>query len=492
VLPLWAGTDLAAPTYSGCGGNIAPAINTTYEQEVVERVNDIRTSNGLPALKVAPKLVDAARYFSTDMGQDNYFPDDHGTYDGVGGTSFQCDMGDRIKTFYNWNFVAENIMSGCATAKCAVDWWMGSSGHRANILRDTICETGAGYYDLKGSHSPYATQVLGWQQGVYPVVINGEKTETTSKNVSVTVCVPNLTMAEKFTEMCVSNDGAACTNWVPFDPSFSWTLNGGTGNRTVTVQLRNGATTATSSDTIYLDSSLPPIPGSPMDVHLPMIMKNVGATASPGWQTIVSEDFEGTFPGAWRLSDTGSSGGEYLWARTPCEWYAGSWGGWAVGGGANGLAPSCGSTYPHNVMSWMIYGPFSLADASQADFKAQLWLNLPTDFSDYVFMAASVNGSNFSGYQYADDSGSWGQATLDLANVPTLGDLTGRSAVWIALVFSSDGSVSYADGAHADNIVVRKYVTAAAQSSDMDSAAGAPTLSQGLDTLVGVEAHLHR
>ena len=51
---------------------------------------------------------------------------------------------------------------------------------------------------------------------------------------------------------------------------------------------------------------------------------------------------------------------------------------------------------------------------------------------------------------------------LDLTNLFTLGDITGSPAVWVALKFASDGSVNYADGAHVDNIVLRKYVSGAA------------------------------
>ncbi len=79
------------------------------------------------------------------------------------------------------------------------------------------------------------------------------------------------------------------------------------------------------------------------------------------WVTIVDEDFEGAFPGPWTVFDNnGSTAGEYYWADRTCRVYAGSYSGWVVGGGANGSPLACGSMYPNNADSWMVYGPFNL------------------------------------------------------------------------------------------------------------------------------------
>ena len=50
VMSPWAEPDIASPNLSGCGADIVTPINTTLEQDVVEKVNDIRTAAGLPAL----------------------------------------------------------------------------------------------------------------------------------------------------------------------------------------------------------------------------------------------------------------------------------------------------------------------------------------------------------------------------------------------------------------------------------------------------------
>jgi hypothetical protein len=181
-------------------------------------------------------------------------------------------------------------------------------------------------------------------------------------------------------------------------------------------------------------------------------------TGGPGWVTIVSEDFESSFPGTgWQVFDNdGATNGEYYWAKKNCKSYAGSYSGWAVGGGANGAALSCGANYPDDVSSWMVYGPFSLADATAADLKFKLWLNSESGY-DGVMATASINGANFYGVPISGTtSGGWVDGLLNLGNVPTLGNLMGQSNVWVALIFVSDSSINYSEGAYVDNIVLRK------------------------------------
>ena len=490
ILPSWAGTIPSSPVYSGCGGDIAPAINPAYEQQVVELVNTTRAGQGLPPLKRNTGLDDAARYFSTDMGQDNYYgvaPNDHDTHDRQGGTLiWTCAMASRIAFYYSsYTSIAENIAQGYDTPQEVMNGWMNSPPHKNNILSAASWEIGVGYYTGSGDHAPYWTQDFGRQPGVYPVIINGEAALTTSRNVTIYTYGSG-----DWDEMCVSNDGAACTSWLPFQPSMSWTLNSGKGNHTVTVQLRRGAQTTTSSDTIFLDEGSTPPPGPRTSTHLPMILKNHGTTfpPTPGWTTILVEDFEGTFPGAWDLSDLGAGAGDYLWSKSPCRPFAGSNSGWAVGG-VNGSGLPCGSNYPDGVQSWMIYGPFSLADATRAGITFQLWLNSQTDH-DFVLLGASTDRTQFNGYQYWGDSGGWTEASLDLSAVPTQGDLTGKPEVYVTLVFGSDAGTNLPEGAYADDIVLRKYVPSAAQITGAEPAFMPPPSPAQAGTLSITEAEI--
>jgi len=190
-------------------------------------------------------------------------------------------------------------------------------------------------------------------------------------------------------------------------------------------------------------------------IHLPLVLKDY-ASGGSGWTTIVSEDFEGAFPGSWDVSDDDPSSGSYYWGKRDCRPYAGGYSGWAVGGG-DGAGMPCGSNYPLDVEGWMVYGPFSLADASAAELTFRLWLNIEEGYDEF-FWGASIDGTNFYGSTTTGNSGGWIQRKLDLTNVPPLGNLTGRSQVWIALVFVSDYSVTYPEGAYVNDIVLRKYV----------------------------------
>jgi len=185
-------------------------------------------------------------------------------------------------------------------------------------------------------------------------------------------------------------------------------------------------------------------------------------TSTPGtWDTILTEDFEGSFPGDWWVLDNQAGYGEYYWDKRTCRAYGGSYSGWAVGGGADGGALACESDYPDYVSSWMVYGPFSLADATDAELRFKAWINTesPADMYDYFCWMASTDGTNFAGDCAWGNSSGWFDQVLDLSNVTDLGDVTGQPSVWVGLWFYSDGSIGYAEGAYVDDIILRKCTT---------------------------------
>ena len=110
----------------------------------------------------------------------------------------------------------------------------------------------------------------------------------------------------------------------------------------------------------------------------------------------------------------------------------------------------------------MVYGPFSLVDATHAELDAKLWLNTEPTF-DKACLVASVDNSNFytsnAGTCFSGSSGGNFVATgLDLNDVFTLGSLLGQPQVWIAVVFRSDDSITYPEGAYVDDLLLRKCV----------------------------------
>jgi photosystem II stability/assembly factor-like uncharacterized protein len=189
-----------------------------------------------------------------------------------------------------------------------------------------------------------------------------------------------------------------------------------------------------------------------LGAYLPVVLRSY---LLPSWTVITSQDFEGAFPGGWQVSDDYPGYGEYYWGKRNCRPYAGSYSGWAVGGGANGSSLGCGSNYPNYAESWMDYGPFSLAGATAAELRFKLWLNSELNY-DWFCVIASPNGTDWDGPCISGSTGGWVDRVLNLANVPTFGNLLGDSSVWVSLGFFSDGSVTRPEGAYVDNIVLRK------------------------------------
>jgi hypothetical protein len=178
-----------------------------------------------------------------------------------------------------------------------------------------------------------------------------------------------------------------------------------------------------------------------------------------GWVALVAEDFEGSSPlSSWDVFDDTPGSGEYYWGKRSCRSITGTYSGWAVGAGADGGPLPCSSLYPNNANSWMRYGPFSLADATDADLSFKAWVYSETNY-DYFYWMASTDGTNFSGDGFSGDSGGWIDLVLDLTSVTGLGDLTGQPVVWIALIFQSDEGLVLSEGAHVDDILLRKCTT---------------------------------
>lgn len=178
------------------------------------------------------------------------------------------------------------------------------------------------------------------------------------------------------------------------------------------------------------------------------------SVVAAGWQTIKHEDFELAFPNSkWTLLDLSNDGYERLWDETDADNYppAGDSGGhsaWPANGGADGIDPP-GGTYPNNMNSWMIYGPFDLSNASDVQTVFYLRRAIEPNY-DFIFFGYSGDGINFNGWKW-DGSEDWIQ--LD-AHYPSL---LGDNTVWVGWNFQSDGSVGDF-GPYIDQITISKNV----------------------------------
>jgi len=120
-------------------------VNHQFEEEVLKLTNMERKKRGLQPLKWDETLAFAARYHAKDMADDDYF--DHDSFDKRGKRLVKsCSIFDRIESFIDYPYLAENISAGRLTPEEVVNAWMKSSGHRKNIMNKNMTKLGVGYY----------------------------------------------------------------------------------------------------------------------------------------------------------------------------------------------------------------------------------------------------------------------------------------------------------------------------------------------------------
>ncbi len=133
-------------------GNAMSAALTPDEQEVFDLVNQQRVSNGLSALKVDAEVQRVAKIKAQDMVSSNYFSHNSPTY----GSPF--DMLNSFKVSYKT--AAENI-AGNSSNPAAVNAWMNSAGHKANILNGSYNNTGIGVVSSPSYGKIYVQMFIG-------------------------------------------------------------------------------------------------------------------------------------------------------------------------------------------------------------------------------------------------------------------------------------------------------------------------------------------
>jgi uncharacterized protein YkwD len=241
---------------------------STFAQEVVVLTNYIRAQQGVPPLKAHDTLTNAAEWMSADMAINNYFSHT----DSQGRRSW-----DRFDAFgYPWIATGENIAASQPSPAEAMQTWMESPAHRANILNPDFTETGVGYYQ-GGRYNHYWVQDFGNRANSYPLIIDCEAPTTSSSLVHLYIYGQG--WAE---EMRLSNDGQTWTEWQPFQSIVPhWELAPGErGMRAVYVQLRHDDTIVNAGDIIELTvdiASAPPVGTGDYRVTLPLVV-----TGSPG------------------------------------------------------------------------------------------------------------------------------------------------------------------------------------------------------------------
>jgi uncharacterized protein YkwD len=131
-----------APTASG------------YENVLLREINQVRSQNGLGALRTSRALAEAAEFHSRSMATRGFF-----AHESADGSSFW----KRVERFYpsrgfNYWSAGENLAYGSPSmsADGAVRAWMNSPGHRANILSTSWTEIGIGAVHVDSAPGVYA------------------------------------------------------------------------------------------------------------------------------------------------------------------------------------------------------------------------------------------------------------------------------------------------------------------------------------------------
>jgi len=180
---------------------------------------------------------------------------------------------------------------------------------------------------------------------------------------------------------------------------------------------------------------------------------NVGG--EPGVVTILADGFEGAFPGAWQLNPTMPSAG---WGKSSQRKVTGGSSAWCAAGGSS--PQPAGGPYAPSMNTWMIYGPFSLADAVEASMEFDVWYQ--TDASDKVWWVISVDGQRYYGHQAWDTNAgwpNWEHVVFNFKDVTTV-SAVGAPQVWVAFIFQSTSLAKQLEGAYIDNVVIKKKISA--------------------------------
>lgn len=126
---------------------------TEMEEQIRQQINAIRQKQGLAPLSLNTKLAQVARSYSQRMAEQKFF-----SHTSPAGDNIE----DRARAAGIFYFmIGENLFTSTnipQPATAAVQGWMNSPGHRANILRPEYRETGIGVWQIGNTY--YITQLF--------------------------------------------------------------------------------------------------------------------------------------------------------------------------------------------------------------------------------------------------------------------------------------------------------------------------------------------
>jgi uncharacterized protein YkwD len=129
-------TTSPTPRTRGGSGSSSTTNPSAAADELVTRTNAERRGQGLPALTKSVNLMRAAQIQADQMASRNQLDHD------LPGAAYPTLTSRLAAVSYNMAAAGENIGEGYTSPADATAGWMGSSGHRANILSSKYTEIG--------------------------------------------------------------------------------------------------------------------------------------------------------------------------------------------------------------------------------------------------------------------------------------------------------------------------------------------------------------
>jgi uncharacterized protein YkwD len=125
-----------------------------FADTVMTLVNHERVAAGCPALTPNDTLIQVARAHSQDMAVHRFI--------GHTGSNGRTPAQRVQDAGYQFRIVAENVAAGRLTPESAVQGWMNSPEHRANILNCALRDTGVGVVEAPDdpTYGIYWTQLF--------------------------------------------------------------------------------------------------------------------------------------------------------------------------------------------------------------------------------------------------------------------------------------------------------------------------------------------
>lgn len=131
----------------------SPAAPTGWVAAMLASVNTQRAANGAAAVSLCGTLANAAQAHSEDQAARR-------TMSHVGGDGSTLAQRANRAGYLGWTALGENVAAGYPDVASVMAGWMGSAGHRANLLNTKFTHAGFGYA-VGSNGTPYWTQVFG-------------------------------------------------------------------------------------------------------------------------------------------------------------------------------------------------------------------------------------------------------------------------------------------------------------------------------------------